>query len=82
MELHVLTQLYPRRTWGVLEKSRFGYSTEFKRQLEDETTVICAYIEWVETLQLLFRRASRVEMCAQAAVDLLGTFCQLQIFVI
>jgi len=64
------------------KRTRFGYSTGFKCQLQDETTIICAYIGWVETLQKVFRRACQVEMCAEAFVDLLGTFCQLQTFVI
>ena len=76
--LHVLTQLYPKINMGVFrkeKKSRFGYSTGFKCQLQDETTVICAYIGWVETLQIVLRRACQVEMCAKTFVDLLGTFC-------
>jgi len=64
------------------ESVRFGYSTGFKCQLQDETTVICVYIGWVETLQIVFRRACQIEVCAKAFVDLLGTFCQLQTFVI
>jgi hypothetical protein len=71
-----------RLTWVFLETSLFGYSTGFKRQLEDETAVICAYKGWVGTLQIVFRRASQVEMCAQAVVDLCGTLCPLQTVVI